>query len=124
MTSVPPYFPWTCVRADAAPSRPSASAIPARSASPSRIRLAAEPSANTVVPTSLERCLPGGYCRPDTRSVASVIDRAVAAREDRSVQVCPACGRENPDGFLHCGYCGSSLAAPVAERRKLATLVF
>ena len=28
------------------------------------------------------------------------------------------------DGFHHCGYCGASLAAPAAERRKLATLVF
>jgi len=40
------------------------------------------------------------------------------------VQVCPACGRESPEEFLHCGYCGGSLAAPVADRRKLATLVF
>ncbi len=40
------------------------------------------------------------------------------------MQVCVACGRENPEGFLHCGYCGVSLAAPVADRRKLATLVF
>src|SRR5689334_1323213 len=38
-------------------------------------------------------------------------------------QVCPACGRENPDGFRLCGYCGASLA-PVSERRRLATLVF
>ena len=40
------------------------------------------------------------------------------------MQTCPACGRESPDGFLHCGYCGASLAAPAVERRKLATLVF
>jgi class 3 adenylate cyclase/tetratricopeptide (TPR) repeat protein len=39
-------------------------------------------------------------------------------------QVCPACGAENPDGFRHCGFCGAALAAPVAERRRLATLVF
>ena len=36
----------------------------------------------------------------------------------------PACGRENPDGFRHCGFCGAALTAPAAERRKLATLVF
>ena len=37
---------------------------------------------------------------------------------------CPSCGRENPDGFLHCGYCGSPLGAPASPRRRLASLVF
>ena len=37
---------------------------------------------------------------------------------------CPACGTENPDGFRLCGMCGSPLAAPAAERRKLATILF
>ena len=40
------------------------------------------------------------------------------------MRVCPSCGRESPDGFRHCGHCGTQLTAPVAERRKLATLVF
>ena len=40
------------------------------------------------------------------------------------MRVCPSCGRESPEGFRHCGYCGTQLTAPVAERRKLATLVF
>jgi class 3 adenylate cyclase/tetratricopeptide (TPR) repeat protein len=40
------------------------------------------------------------------------------------MQVCHACGSENPDGFRHCGHCGASLAAPAPERRKLATMVF
>jgi class 3 adenylate cyclase/tetratricopeptide (TPR) repeat protein len=40
------------------------------------------------------------------------------------VQLCPACGKENPEGFLHCGFCTAALTAPAAERRKLATLVF
>src|SRR3954467_14481362 len=40
------------------------------------------------------------------------------------VRICPNCGGENPDGFRHCGFCGSPLAAPAVERRKLATLVF
>jgi class 3 adenylate cyclase/predicted ATPase len=40
------------------------------------------------------------------------------------MQVCPACGRENPEGFRHCGFCGAALSAPAVERRKLATLVF
>jgi class 3 adenylate cyclase/tetratricopeptide (TPR) repeat protein len=38
--------------------------------------------------------------------------------------ICAACGRESPDGFRHCGFCGTELTAPVVERRKLATLVF
>ena len=38
--------------------------------------------------------------------------------------ICSACGRESPDGFQHCGFCGASLSAPVVERRILATLVF
>ena len=45
---------------------------------------------------------------------------AYAAR----VRVCSSCGRESPEGFRHCGYCGTQLTAPVSERRKLATLVF
>jgi class 3 adenylate cyclase/tetratricopeptide (TPR) repeat protein len=40
------------------------------------------------------------------------------------VTTCPSCGKVNPDGFRHCGYCGAALAAPAPERRKLATLVF
>jgi class 3 adenylate cyclase len=40
------------------------------------------------------------------------------------VSTCAACGRESPDGFRHCGFCGAALVAPGAERRKLATLVF
>ena len=38
--------------------------------------------------------------------------------------ICSACGRESPDGFQHCGFCGASLSAPAVERRTLATLVF
>ena len=41
-----------------------------------------------------------------------------------SVLTCPACGGENPDGFVHCGYCTAALAEPLSERRRLATLVF
>ena len=37
---------------------------------------------------------------------------------------CSTCGRESPEGFRHCGYCGAALTATAVERRKLATLVF
>jgi class 3 adenylate cyclase/tetratricopeptide (TPR) repeat protein len=40
------------------------------------------------------------------------------------VPICPGCGAESPEGFLHCGFCGSLLAVAAPERRKLATLLF
>jgi class 3 adenylate cyclase/tetratricopeptide (TPR) repeat protein len=40
------------------------------------------------------------------------------------VPVCPRCGAESPEGFLHCGFCGAALATSAPERRKLATLLF
>ncbi len=40
------------------------------------------------------------------------------------MQLCPACARENPDGFLHCGYCTATLQVPAVGRRRLASLVF
>ena len=43
------------------------------------------------------------------------------------MQVCPACGQENPDGFRFCGACGASLEAPAAaarEERKVVTVLF
>jgi hypothetical protein len=34
--------------------------------------------------------------------------------------ICPACGRESPDGFLFCGFCGTTLAeAALSEAREL-----
>ena len=36
-------------------------------------------------------------------------------RDSYGVQICPACGQENPDGFRLCGMCGASLAAEVAR---------
>jgi class 3 adenylate cyclase/tetratricopeptide (TPR) repeat protein len=41
--------------------------------------------------------------------------------------ICPTCGRENPEGFAFCGFCGAALeAAPVPGRevRKTVTIVF
>jgi len=42
------------------------------------------------------------------------------------VQTCPGCGKESPDRFRLCGYCGSVLAvlAPSREVRKTVTVVF
>jgi class 3 adenylate cyclase/tetratricopeptide (TPR) repeat protein len=40
------------------------------------------------------------------------------------VLACPSCGTENRDGARFCDGCGAPLSAPVAGRRKLATLVF
>ena len=42
------------------------------------------------------------------------------------VQICPACGEENPERFRLCGICGSPLAPqlPPQETRKVVTVVF
>ena len=40
------------------------------------------------------------------------------------MQLCRSCGRENPDGFLHCGYCTAALQVPAVGLRRLASLVF
>src|ERR1044071_646318 len=40
---------------------------------------------------------------------------------------CPACGKENPDGFAFCGYCTAPLAAPAAagaKERKFVSVLF
>ena len=42
--------------------------------------------------------------------------------------VCPACGKENPDGFQFCGFCTAPLlesaSAPGAEERKVVSVLF
>ncbi|HEX9312332.1 MAG TPA: adenylate/guanylate cyclase domain-containing protein [Actinomycetota bacterium] len=46
---------------------------------------------------------------------------------DFSPVTCPSCGRENPEGFQFCGYCGASLSAgpaPALEERKVVTVLF
>jgi class 3 adenylate cyclase/tetratricopeptide (TPR) repeat protein len=41
------------------------------------------------------------------------------------VVTCPVCGRENPEGFRLCGYCGAVLAPSAArETRKTVTILF
>ncbi len=39
---------------------------------------------------------------------------------------CPSCGRENPDGFGFCGFCGAALsqAPATTEERKVVTVLF
>src|SRR5215467_2770961 len=40
--------------------------------------------------------------------------------------ICPQCGKENPDGFQFCGFCGAALSetAPAREQRKVVTVLF
>jgi class 3 adenylate cyclase/tetratricopeptide (TPR) repeat protein len=40
------------------------------------------------------------------------------------VAACPACGKENPDGFQYCGFCSAPLTAGGHEQRKTVTVVF
>jgi class 3 adenylate cyclase/tetratricopeptide (TPR) repeat protein len=43
------------------------------------------------------------------------------------VITCPACGKENPEGFAFCGFCTAPLAtetAPGREERKVVTVLF
>src|SRR6266702_876652 len=41
---------------------------------------------------------------------------------------CPACGRENPDGFAFCGFCTAPLSAPAPtvglKERKVVSVLF
>ncbi len=39
---------------------------------------------------------------------------------------CPSCGKDNPEGFSFCGFCGSALSAPAArsEERRVVTVLF
>src|SRR6187200_2817618 len=41
--------------------------------------------------------------------------------------ICPRCGRDNPEGFRFCGFCGAALgheAETVPEERKVVTVLF
>ena len=42
--------------------------------------------------------------------------------------ICPGCGKDNPDGFRFCGYCGEDLgsaqAPPSAQERKVVSILF
>ncbi len=46
----------------------------------------------------------------------------------RLVVICPSCGKENPDGFAYCGFCGAGLvlspAAHAFEERKIVSVLF
>jgi predicted ATPase/class 3 adenylate cyclase len=40
--------------------------------------------------------------------------------------VCPSCGKENPEGFAFCGFCGAELgrSSEVLEERKVVSILF
>jgi hypothetical protein len=40
------------------------------------------------------------------------------------VAACPACGKENPDGFQFCGFCTAPLTGESREQRKTVTVLF
>jgi hypothetical protein len=40
------------------------------------------------------------------------------------VAACPACGKENPDGFQYCGFCTAPLTGDSREQRKTVTVLF
>jgi class 3 adenylate cyclase/tetratricopeptide (TPR) repeat protein len=40
------------------------------------------------------------------------------------VPVCPACGKENPEGFQFCGFCAAPLIDGGREQRKTVTVLF
>jgi class 3 adenylate cyclase/tetratricopeptide (TPR) repeat protein len=40
------------------------------------------------------------------------------------VAACPACGKENPDGFRFCGFCTAPLTGDSREQRKTVTVLF
>jgi class 3 adenylate cyclase len=52
------------------------------------------------------------------------IDEAYPALDSWAVLACERCGRENPEGFQFCGFCGASLAPEAPEIRKTVTVVF
>ena len=59
--------------------------------------------------------------------VAPVLPPGSVAGQTRAVAVCPACGKENPEGFQFCGFCTAPLApqrAAERELRKTVTVVF
>src|SRR5438045_1159346 len=67
-----------------------------------------------------------GPCRDRTcdPAVACLAPRV----QTRFVVLCPACAKENPDGFEFCGFCRSPLASatlpPTREERKVVTVLF
>ena len=55
------------------------------------------------------------------------VARNGVAGQTRGVVICPACGKENPEGFQFCGFCTAPLDGVIAqphEVRKTVTVVF
>ena len=54
------------------------------------------------------------------------VARNGVAGQTRGVVICPACGKENPEGFQFCGFCTAPLAvrSRAREVRKTVTVLF
>jgi class 3 adenylate cyclase/tetratricopeptide (TPR) repeat protein len=72
----------------------------------------------TVTPVPAYRLI---SVTPRTQAGQAATDTAASG-----LQLCPACGQENPESFRLCGICGSTLAvvAGFRESRKTVTIVF
>ncbi|MDO8484870.1 MAG: adenylate/guanylate cyclase domain-containing protein [Candidatus Limnocylindrales bacterium] len=87
---------------------------------------------DSVTVTPADPVTPKGMRAPvPTYRLVSVVARPEAgqARADTAaawLQLCPACGQENPEAFRQCGMCGSTLVAKAQfrESRKTVTIVF
>ncbi len=56
------------------------------------------------------------------------VSRSASFLDSPGMVVCPGCGKDNPDGFRFCGYCGEGLgsepAPPSAQERKVVSILF
>src|SRR5438309_3089245 len=70
----------------------------------------------------------GRACRP--RHLSALLEPVGSPETRRLAQMatCPACGKENPDGFEFCGFCTAPLSAPAptvgAKERKVVSVLF
>jgi class 3 adenylate cyclase len=87
-------------------------------------RLDLEPCVRGSTPFPGRRPRAGDWLSP-RGSAPLTLDQRVL--DSGLVLICPSCGKENPDGFAYCGYCGASLAeqtAAAVEERKIVTVLF
>src|SRR4051812_39744376 len=104
-TTIAPPYPGPCAAAESAAARAGSAAQASRRT----------PSRSNACTLRVYGCLERSTIQPAT--LVSFNGRAtsdVCGAYPPGVQACPECDRENPDGFVHCGYCAASLAAPRA----------